>query len=266
VQSADKPNTSPVGRQASDVSDESGNAGSFRLRQVRVHELLEDGTLGLLLHGTSVVGFCSSQADSAGWAVGDQIVEVNGHRVAMFDEFIDRFVSAQEDGFPIEFSVLRREQEVEETEGAEDALEGFFSATNFVDLAGQLQKKFAGTSMGQAPMPNPPPIPEEDSMQFESITENPYIQALRKRRTELCRNAEGWASEVAESLAARLATQRSDALASLTRSHQKHPGFCCRRSHWTKLGQCNHSHLRGPVAAHAPPVKQGTWRFSQHRA
>ena len=63
----------------------------FRLRHVRVEALLqardargvkwraftsayfsrpgpEDGTLGLLLHGTSVVGFCSEEAASHGWS------------------------------------------------------------------------------------------------------------------------------------------------------------------------------------------------------
>merc|ERR1711862_940012 len=144
---------------------------------------------------------------------------VNGESVARFDEFIERFVAAQEHGFPIDFSVLRHEQS-EENDGAEDALEGFFNATNFMDLAGQLQRKFANihipmevpsTSGGACPV-------DPDDMPLESITENPYIQALRNRRVELCRNVEGWTTEVVESLASRLATQRSDALASLTKT------------------------------------------------
>ena len=58
--------------------------------------------------------------------VGDQIVEINGKRVAAFDEFLEQFLAAQvqaareklscspcvlykSEGFPIVFSVLRRE-------------------------------------------------------------------------------------------------------------------------------------------------------------
>lgn len=198
-----------------------GGSACFRLRHVRVHGLLEDGTLGLLLHGTSVVGFCSPQAEEAGWRIGDQIVEVNGQRVAVFDEFLDCFVAAQEDGFPIDFSVLRRECLGDPDGGAEDALEGFFSATNFTDLAGQLQKKAAHVAPVENSGQGGAGRGDEDPRAFlraESITENPYIQALRKRRNELFRSAEGWTSEVVDSLASRLATQREDGLATLTRN------------------------------------------------
>ena len=52
--------------------------GCFRLQHVRVDELLEGDTLGLLLHGTLVVGYSHPDAESHGWKTDDQIVEVNG--------------------------------------------------------------------------------------------------------------------------------------------------------------------------------------------
>jgi len=195
---------------------------------VQVDKLLEDGTLGLLLHGTSVVGFCSAEAEAFGWAVGDQIVEINSQRVAVFDEFLDHFMAAQEEGFPIDFSVLRREaDDPDESKHAEGALEDFFSATNFLDLAGQMQQKFGAMpafAEDNGPQTSALPADDGDGQCFhsESITENPYIQALRKRRSELFRSAEGWSND-AESLAAKLATQRSDALATLLKRRQETP-------------------------------------------
>merc|ERR1712232_1271371 len=56
-----------------------------------------------------------------------------------------------------------------------------------------------------------PPVPRSPS-----ITDNPYIQALRRQRDELFRGVEAWRSEMADSVASRLATQRSDGLATLT--------------------------------------------------
>lgn len=193
---------------------------SFRLRHVKVHGLLQDGTLGLLLHGTSVVGFCSEEAAENGWTVGDQIVEINGQRVVAFDDFLERFLAAQVEGFPIAFSVLRKEPstEVESAEESdEDPLESFFSETNFVDLAGQLQSKF-GSGTGQGKVSSAADEGED------AITENPYIQALRKRRTELSRSTEGWSDDHdSQSLAARLATERDDALATLSRASTDTP-------------------------------------------
>lgn len=191
--------------------------GCFRLRRVSIAALLSDGTLGLLLHGTTIVGFCCSEAEEAGWAIGDQIVEVNGRRVSLFDEFLDRFGQAQDDGFPIEFSVLRRETALagDEETNADNALDAFFSGTNFADLAGQMQAKFGGLNCSDAN--------EGDCMnalsndQYQSIIENPYIQALRRRRGELHRSTKGWRDAEGDSptMAARLATERSDALATL---------------------------------------------------
>eukprot|EP00927_Polykrikos_kofoidii_P015325 TRINITY_DN16796_c0_g2_i1.p1 TRINITY_DN16796_c0_g2~~TRINITY_DN16796_c0_g2_i1.p1 ORF type:complete len:659 (+),score=118.14 TRINITY_DN16796_c0_g2_i1:50-2026(+) len=221
-------------------SSPSAAAGFFRLRHVRIDSLLQDGTLGLLLHGTSIVGFCSHQAEDMGWCVGDQIVEVNGERVTLFDEFLDHFMSAQEQGFPIDFGVLRREvAEVtkEVHQDAEVALEKFFGATSLFDLAGQLQEKF-GFGEGEASQNAETDRLGEDCDSVEqgneSITENPYIQALRKRRNELYRSAEGWTTEVTESLASRLATERSDALATLLRS----PGRATRDDEDEQMRHC----------------------------
>jgi hypothetical protein len=184
--------------------------GCFHVRHVQVTELLEDNTLGLLLHGTSVVGFCSSRAENAGWRVGDQIVEVNGQRVGSFDEFLECFMQAQcEVGLPIDFSVLRREQRpLSETEDAEDALENFFSATNFLDLAGQLQRKFGAStdrdSRGISLENEDCNMIRSESM---SIMENPYIQALKRRRDELLLSTEGWSGSIGTSASASLASQ-----------------------------------------------------------
>lgn len=211
--------SSEAGKDEPSEDDEGTDAdapagGCFRLRQIRVHALLQDGTLGLLLHGTSIVGFCSAEAEKVGWAIGDQIVEVNGQRIALFDEFLEKFVAAQEQGFPIDFSVLRREC-VEEQELSEDALDSFFSGTNFVDLAGQLQQKFGNFSPAREVQSNMgTPRSQDTQVQNESITENPYIQALRKRRDELRFTTEKWA-DGSYTLASRLATERYDALASL---------------------------------------------------
>lgn len=213
---------------------EGGVPACFRLRKVLVHQLLEDGTLGLLLHSTSVVGFCSPAAEAHGWILGDQIVEINSRRVAVFDEFLDQFLAAQEEGFPIEFSVLRKETapaEAEPTDGAaaEGALDSFFSDTDFGDLAGQLQRKFGAAAMlpkeasraSNTSRSNPGADDADGDGQLprcDSITENPYIQALRKRRSELLKSSEGWTQEESDTLATRLATQRSDALATLLSS------------------------------------------------
>lgn len=239
-----------------DEGTDASASGCFRLRQIRVDALLQDGTLGLLLHGTSIVGFCAPEAEKVGWAVGDQIVEVNGQRIALFDEFLEKFVAAQEQGFPIEFSVLRREC-VEEQELSEDALDSFFSGTNFVDLAGQLQQKFGNFSPARDAQSNlGTPRSQDTQVQNESITENPYIQALRKRRDELRQTTEKWA-DGSYTLASRLATERYDALASLrpawsretprrsgsglgeqrTRSNGGWPSFLCTASDHSCMGR-----------------------------
>jgi len=220
----------------SSLETETCSGECYHLRTVLVHRLLEDGTLGLLLNGTTIVGFCNPQVEEAGWAINDQIVEVNGQRVAFFEEFIEHFKAAQEQGYPISFGVLRRElADPSEGDGAEDALESFFSVNNIVDLAGQLQRKFGAS---YAPYENMTPSSAATadgrdgqffadgscpSHRSSSITDNPYIQALRNRRDELLRSVEGWSTEVAESLASRLATERSDALATLVKPQQEAP-------------------------------------------
>eukprot|EP00747_Dinoflagellata_sp_TGD_P164851 gnl/TRDRNA2_/TRDRNA2_185368_c0_seq1.p1 gnl/TRDRNA2_/TRDRNA2_185368_c0~~gnl/TRDRNA2_/TRDRNA2_185368_c0_seq1.p1 ORF type:complete len:336 (+),score=76.08 gnl/TRDRNA2_/TRDRNA2_185368_c0_seq1:75-1082(+) len=202
-----------------------GNAGYFHLRHVIVRELLEDETLGLLLHGTSIVGFCSSRAEDAGWRISDQIVEVNGHRVTNFEEFLRRFGDAQSEGLPIDFSVLRREDPTE-AGAAEDELEGLFSGTNLFDLAGQLHRL---KSVERKPEAQNNGADGNDAETCEmkkgnEVTDNPYIQALRRRRDELLRTADYWSDGPAESsLASRMATQR-DALATLDAGSPMRPG------------------------------------------
>jgi len=220
--------SSPLDLSKQNRLDEGDAQGCFHVRHVEVNELLEDNTLGLLLHGTSVVGFCSSRAEQAGWRVGDQIVEVNGQRVGSFDEFLDCFVRCQaETGLPIDFSVLRREQrQNSETDEAEDALENFFNATNFVDLAGQLQKKFGSSwdRNGNAGDEDYGQILRSESM---SILENPYIQALKRRRDELLLSTEGWTGAVgtppSASIASRLATRKDAGLATLDLDADERP-------------------------------------------
>eukprot|EP00931_Biecheleriopsis_adriatica_P088056 TRINITY_DN62447_c0_g1_i1.p1 TRINITY_DN62447_c0_g1~~TRINITY_DN62447_c0_g1_i1.p1 ORF type:complete len:363 (+),score=71.52 TRINITY_DN62447_c0_g1_i1:109-1197(+) len=191
----------------------------FRLRQVNVDGLLQDGTLGLLLHGTSVVGFCSDEAAEFGWLVGDQIVEVNGQRVGVFDEFLEKFLAAQVAGFPILFSVLRREAANSAEEELEDPLESFFSQTDFVDLVDQMKNKFGTTPEGEQALA----AAMEGETSDDSILDNPYIQALVKRRTELSRSSEDWIDDTGcQSLPARMAIER-DALASLSRTSTDTP-------------------------------------------
>lgn len=199
--------------------DKDGASECFRLRHVQIDTLLKDGTLGLLLHGTSVVGFCSEEVADQGWLVGDQIVEINGKRVSAFDEFLERFVAAQVQGFPIVFSVLRREApEAVESPVAKDPLDSFFSEMQFSDLASQLKTKFG-------PQPKQVTTFQAASSFGElSILENPYIQALRKRRSELSRSPEGWSEDYqAQSLAAKMASERGDALATLSKDSTETP-------------------------------------------
>jgi len=212
----------PAGRQ------EEVRRGCFRTHQVHVRELQTDGTLGLLLHGTSIVGFRTKMAREAGWAVSDQIVEVNARPVSTFDEFLENFAFAQAEGFPIIFSVLRREDpsrdEAEAEVRGEDALDEFFSTVDFTNLAGELQRRW-----GSRPPPRAARGEEEEEQQAamftahglgggcggddgDNLANNPYVLALNRRREEQRQSNEGWMSCSAEeadgSLPSRLATRR----------------------------------------------------------
>merc|ERR1719231_507476 len=80
----------------------------LKVVQLNVSALQADNTLGLLLHGTTVVGFRVDEARHVGWKVGDKIIEVRGNHVNDFDEFMEFFQECQQThGFPMEFSVLR---------------------------------------------------------------------------------------------------------------------------------------------------------------
>lgn len=217
----------------------SSSRGKFRLRRVVVDALHADNTLGLLLHGTSVVGFRIAEAQDAGWCQGDQIVEVNEQRVRTYDEFLERFRHAQrEDGFPIVFSVLRREDPCEAGETAEDTLQNFFSNTDFANLNGQLLQRWGtplevpespsnGAVDAAAPSvislgpPVDPPTSANDASAATNSAENPFVQALNNRRDALFRSSEGWAkwadddfANKNDSIASRLA-QRQDGVSTL---------------------------------------------------
>jgi len=177
--------------------------GCFHLRHIRVRKLLDDGTLGLLLGGTSVIGFGRAEAADVGWALGDQIVEVNSHSVSSIDEFLDQFALAQLDGFPIDFGVLRQE-DLGDCETSQDCLEDFFSTNNFMDLAGQIKSKMPILGVGESA---PACDQQESGVYTGPAAENPYIQALKKRRDDLSCGVADWSHGVAESLAARCNTK-----------------------------------------------------------
>jgi len=214
-----------------------GGVGCFHVHHIRLQTLEKDDTLGILLHGTSVVGVRTALAGEAGWRRGDQIVEVNGRRVTTFDEFLDSFFAAQERGPPISFGVLRRHSIEEPGAGSEAFVDGFLTKTNVKDLAGLMREKFgAGSNLRRPPTPcsargqnqRIPPrcgtasaraaVTAASSKEGNYDAENPYIQALKQRRQEFLNSSEGgWASgDGTEPLAAQLATRRSDALATLT--------------------------------------------------
>lgn len=215
------------------LSMSSTERGCYRLRKVSIDALQNDGTLGLLLHGTSVVGFRCMQAEANGWKKGDQIVEINGRRAGNFDEFQECFRTSQrEDGFPITFSVLRREEALDMDEtaasNADDALTNFFSTTDFTNLAGQLQKKW-GEEAKQKNTASPDSATEKvdkkpltkNPSESNFTMDNPYIVALQRRRDALFRSNEGWAKwadddyvEATETVASQLA-QKHDGVSML---------------------------------------------------
>eukprot|EP00931_Biecheleriopsis_adriatica_P032961 TRINITY_DN19173_c0_g1_i1.p1 TRINITY_DN19173_c0_g1~~TRINITY_DN19173_c0_g1_i1.p1 ORF type:complete len:351 (+),score=78.63 TRINITY_DN19173_c0_g1_i1:85-1137(+) len=244
----------------------------FHVRQVKIDALLDDGTLGLLLHGTSIIGFCSEAASHFGWLVGDQIVEVNGQSISAFEEFLEKFMAAQAQGFPIHFGVLRRE--VTAKDEFNDPLEGFFSQTNFVDLADQLRSKFGSTPRGKHSLAAA--INSQARNGCEDQEDNPYIQALRQRRSELCRNTEDWMDETGcQSLAARMATEREGSLATLSRAstdtprdldteelgpkHVKDLGFFCSSA----VRPCQASEAAGYEVMMPPPPMKSEWEVEQ---
>eukprot|EP00929_Paragymnodinium_shiwhaense_P005085 TRINITY_DN10655_c0_g1_i1.p1 TRINITY_DN10655_c0_g1~~TRINITY_DN10655_c0_g1_i1.p1 ORF type:complete len:469 (-),score=92.30 TRINITY_DN10655_c0_g1_i1:297-1703(-) len=209
------------------------------LRYVVVDRLVEDGTLGLLMHGTSIVGFCAVDAEDMGWQRGDQVVEVNRTAVSSFDEFLEAFIAARQGGFPIRFGVLRQEPVTLELASSL----GDFNTRDItmlsmlgadVDAAGgsipdSIREKLEGNNLtplsealGVLPdLAVSPDVGLSLGEPLEGYESNPYIEALLQRRTELEVDSEGWTAcadtSRAASLPSRLATERRDALASLVK-------------------------------------------------
>jgi len=203
----------------------------FCLRRVRVDGLPLDGSLGLLLHGTSVVGFSAPGVEDAGWAIGDQIVEVNGEAVASFEEFAAALAAARGvPSCPLGFGVLRRVRGVGAVGGpagggaeaeAEAPLRRFLDAADLVDLAAAARRRPAGSSPGSCE-PGPGAQLPAAAPRGDSIMDNPYIKALQHRRSELCRGAET-IKDPPGTLAARLASQQHGTLATLTERPRRTP-------------------------------------------
>lgn len=227
---AAEPVQHPTPREASTTSS------CFRLREVTVDKPPEEsGDLGLLLSGTIVVAFTCPGAELAGWQMGDQIVKVNGASCVNFEQFLKHFMDAKSAGYPIVFSVLRCELKGG-TLNTECDVDEFFDSTNLVELAEQMQTKFGVLKEGLGPYKGANLNSFDVQLQGfnlsgrESMLENPYIEALRKRRNNLTGCAEGWSSGAYSSsstegsdgsLAAQLASQREDGIATLTPNKEK---------------------------------------------
>lgn len=170
-----------------DRTREPSDAGvlSFRRINVKVNQLLEGDTLGLVLNGTTVASFGCPEAKLAGWQIGDHIVEVNGRFCSDFEQFADIFYQARCGTFPIVFTVLRQE---------------YVQTICDIDTA--------DISIVEGSLPN--------DIISASREDNPYIRALRKKRKggdDLC--PEGWNSTAeGVSLPSRLAT-RCEGIATL---------------------------------------------------
>eukprot|EP00929_Paragymnodinium_shiwhaense_P023724 TRINITY_DN14790_c0_g1_i1.p1 TRINITY_DN14790_c0_g1~~TRINITY_DN14790_c0_g1_i1.p1 ORF type:complete len:482 (-),score=70.23 TRINITY_DN14790_c0_g1_i1:264-1709(-) len=241
-----------------DTEDESmplPDGTCYRLKAIGIEHLMPDGTLGLLLHGTTVVGFREKLASEAGWRIGDQIVDVDGRRTATFDDFLSSFSEAQELGLPVTIRVLRREAPVHGSNWDSGGL----SLQRFLEQASSLRAAGGGLSSSRGRQEESDPQLDADaaasakpwrSQVKNVITSNPYIQALKERRTELHRSSTDWPSgeNLSSSLASRLATQRSG-LATLTSTPEPSSGSSFTESttsflrdiapRWLNLGTCD---------------------------
>lgn len=214
------------------VSDHGSGRRQLQVRHVHVSQLQADNTLGLLLNGTTIVGFRIPEARDTGWCVGDQIVDVAGHCVGTFEEFMERFQEARlKHGFPVVFNVLRHEDQSPDAEAtAEDTLQNFFNNTDFANLTSQLSEKWhdsspvaddrrisdftANNSGRQAPTTadgsycsSRAPLsavshgssraPENPFTTHDPScgfsSEHPFVTALKLRRDALLRSSAGWA-------------------------------------------------------------------------
>lgn len=125
----------------------------YQLKHVQVYELDEDedgrATLGLLLSRCEVKGFHSNRAKLAGWQVGDLIVDVNGRLVHSFQQFKCAFHAAKDEGFPIDFAVLRKGGGADETA---DDLRDFFDGLEWEELQDAVPK-LRSFSASDIPLP-----------------------------------------------------------------------------------------------------------------
>lgn len=143
-----------------------------RLTLVRVQVERPLGeTLGLILRGTSIVGFRSKQA-ATGWQIGDQIIEVDHRRVVLLEDFE---TALRPGTFPVNVTVLRNVSALAE--------------------GGDSHRNLRGGS--------------STSSSSSSARQNPYIRALLQRRQELERSqydVESPAAQLARRRSGTLAT------------------------------------------------------------
>jgi hypothetical protein len=113
-------------------------------------------------------------------------------------------------------------------ENADDALDGFFSTTNFTNLAGQLHERWGEEAKQTGPDSADDMQPQVETKQQSKCSgaqnftmDNPYIVALQRRRDALFRTNEGWAKwadddyvEATETIASQLA-QKQDGVSML---------------------------------------------------
>mmetsp|Transcript_72386 Transcript_72386/g.125496 ORF Transcript_72386/g.125496 Transcript_72386/m.125496 type:complete len:776 (+) Transcript_72386:151-2478(+) len=230
-------------RVAGELPQISSGASYFDVQEIEVHEPPEqDGSLGLLLSGNTVVAFTCPEAQAAGWRLGDVIVKVNGRSCEHFNQFVQILAEARNDGFPIVFSVLRCEI-LQDQLDTECDLDDMVNLTNVVERAEQMQFRpgFLHGALvdGEKTVLKPSDWRLQGPVDWrlqglsmsESVFENPYVDALRKRRINLDeKHAEGWNScgdmsareDSRDSLASRLATQR-EGVASLTSKQDPKP-------------------------------------------
>eukprot|EP00746_Dinoflagellata_sp_MGD_P121218 gnl/MRDRNA2_/MRDRNA2_56464_c0_seq1.p1 gnl/MRDRNA2_/MRDRNA2_56464_c0~~gnl/MRDRNA2_/MRDRNA2_56464_c0_seq1.p1 ORF type:complete len:349 (-),score=71.87 gnl/MRDRNA2_/MRDRNA2_56464_c0_seq1:2-1048(-) len=147
-------------------STEANQGALYHMRHVQVHELSEGQSLGVLISGTQVMGFHHAVAISAGWQIGDQVVDVNGRLVQSFEQFEAAFNAAKNEGFPIDFAVLRRESASEVGDGLED----FFHRLEWQEIKNALYTNINPESLNSA-------------IVAKLASQNPHRNVVQRRNT-----------------------------------------------------------------------------------